>query len=111
MVLTIRDVARVAGVSPATVSRALRGLDNVDVRTRDRVVAVAQEMNFSISPTASRLARGRTGTVGVATLFMARWYFTEIFAGVNEVLEPYDVDLLIHVTEPPSPTGMPGAQP
>jgi len=96
--LTIKDVAQAAGVSTATVSRALRGLGNVDPRTRDRIVAIADEMKFSISPTASRLATGRTGTVGIVTLFIGRWYFTEILAGIDDAMRRHDIDLLVHST-------------
>lgn len=108
MPLTIRDVALAAGVSTATVSRALRGLDNVDANTRDRVVRIARELNFSVSPAASRLATGRTGTIGIVTPFVGRWYFTELFAGIEEVLKAHDVDLLLHTTAP-GDTGDPPA--
>jgi LacI family transcriptional regulator, repressor for deo operon, udp, cdd, tsx, nupC, and nupG len=91
-------VARVAGVSSATVSRALRGLDNVDEQTRERIVELARSMNYAVSPAASRLATGRTGTIGIVTPYVGRWYFTEVFAGVEEGLKAYDVDLLLHVT-------------
>jgi DNA-binding LacI/PurR family transcriptional regulator len=97
--LTIRDVARAAGVSPATVSRALRGLENVDLQTRARILAVARELDYAVSPAASRLATGRTGAIGIVTPFVGRWYFTEVFAGVEEGLKRHDVDLLLHVTE------------
>ncbi len=100
MRLTIRDVAVAAGVSTATVSRALRGLDNVDAATRDHVVRIARELDFSVSPAASRLATGRTGTIGIVTPFVGRWYFTELFAGIEEILKIHDVDLLLHSTEP-----------
>ena len=96
--LTIRDVARAAGVSSATVSRALRGLDNVDEQTRRRIVELARSMNYTVSAAASRLATGRTGTIGIVTPYVGRWYFTEVFAGVEEGLKPFDVDLLLHVT-------------
>ena len=105
MPLTIRDVARAAGVSTATVSRALRGLDNVDPRTRDRIVAIAREMKFSVSPSASRLATGKAGAVGIVTPYVGRWYFTEVFAGLEAGLASYDVDLLLHAT------GLPGETP
>ena len=97
--LTIRDVARAAGVSPATVSRALRGLENVDLQTRARILAVARDLDYAVSPAASRLATGRTGAIGIVTPFVGRWYFTEVFAGVEEGLKQHDVDLLLHVTE------------
>jgi DNA-binding LacI/PurR family transcriptional regulator len=106
---TIRDVALAAGVSTATVSRALRGLSNVNATTRDRIVGIARDMDFSVSRSASRLATGRTGTIGIITPYVGRWYFTEVFAGVEEGLKPYDVDLLLHTTEPSEASPVPEA--
>jgi LacI family repressor for deo operon, udp, cdd, tsx, nupC, and nupG len=105
--LTIRDVARAAGVSTATVSRALRGFENVDPATRDRIVRIAREMKFSVSPTASRLASGRTGTIAIVTPYVGGWYFTEVFAGLESGLAPHDVDLLVHATGMPGVTAHP----
>ena len=48
--VTIRDVARHAGVSVATASRALNGLDVVNPQTRDRILSVMQELGFTPSP-------------------------------------------------------------
>ena len=50
---TIQDVAKLAGVSEATVSRALRGLTNVAPATRERVEAAAAELRFTLSKSAS----------------------------------------------------------
>lgn len=58
MGITIRDVASAAGVSTATVSRALRGLPNVNEETRERAKKVAVGLDYVISPSASRLASG-----------------------------------------------------
>ncbi|MEO6886615.1 MAG: LacI family DNA-binding transcriptional regulator [Jatrophihabitantaceae bacterium] len=107
--LTIRDVAQAAGVSAATVSRALRGFDNVDERTRDRILAVAKTLHYSVSPVASRLASGRTGTIGIVTPYVGGWYFTEVFAGIEEGLKRHDMDLLLHTTEDLETLGLPGA--
>ena len=104
MALTIRDIAKAAGVSTATVSRALRGMTNVDAKTRDHVLAVASDLDYSISPAASRLATGRSGTIGIVTPFIGRWYFTELFAGIEAALAPHDLDLLMHATEEPAGT-------
>ena len=59
MPATIQDVANQAGVSTATVSRALRGLPNVSPGTRDQVIRVAEALNYEITPHISRMARGR----------------------------------------------------
>jgi DNA-binding LacI/PurR family transcriptional regulator len=96
--MTIRDVAREAGVSTATVSRALRGLPNVDPITREHVRRVADRLDYVISPAASRLASGRAGSIAVITPFVARWYFSKVLNGVERVLQRSDLDLLLYST-------------
>ena len=94
MAMTIRDIAREAGVSTATVSRALRGLPNVDPTTRHHVMSVAERMDYVISPTASRLATGRTKAIAVITPFVSRWYFATVLTGAERVFHDADFDLL-----------------
>lgn len=110
--ITIRDVAAAAGVSTATVSRALRGLPNVDQVTRERVKEVAAGLDYVISPSASRLASGRTGSIAVITPYIARWFFSEVIAGVESVMQQAGMDLLLmnvgdyhngHARIPPTP--------
>ncbi len=95
MAITIRDVAQAAGVSTATVSRALRGLPNVDDQTRQRVCRVAADLDYVISPSASRLASGRTGSVAVITPYIARWFFSTVLSGAESVLASAGIDLLL----------------
>src|SRR4051794_37248725 len=78
---SLEDVARRAGVSAATVSRALRGLPRVSAATRERVAEAAAELGYVVSPSASRLASGRTGTVGVVVPYVDRWFFGKVIAG------------------------------
>jgi DNA-binding LacI/PurR family transcriptional regulator len=85
-VSTISDVARAAGVSVATVSRALRGLDRVSPETRDRVAQAARELNYVASPTATSLASGRTRIVGVAAPFLTRWFFATLLSSIEKAL-------------------------
>jgi LacI family transcriptional regulator, repressor for deo operon, udp, cdd, tsx, nupC, and nupG len=100
--MTIRDIAREAGVSTATVSRALRGLPNVDPTTRHHVMSVAERMDYVISPTASRLATGRTRAIAVITPFISRWYFATVLSGAERVFHEADFDLLLFGTGEPS---------
>jgi LacI family repressor for deo operon, udp, cdd, tsx, nupC, and nupG len=96
MTSSIEDVAKLAGVSIATVSRSLRGLPDVATATRDRVLAAAQELDYVASPFAARLASGRTATVGVVVPFVHRWYFAEVLGAVESVLHRAGFDLLLY---------------
>jgi DNA-binding LacI/PurR family transcriptional regulator len=93
---SIGDVAQRAGVSVATVSRALRGLPNVSPRTRDRVLRAADELQYVAHPHASRLAAGRTMTVGMAVPLLTQWFFTQVVAGAEAVLAANGYDVLLY---------------
>ena len=92
---TIEDVASGAGVSVATVSRALRGLPNVAISTRERVNAVAASMHYRPDPAASRLAAGRTQTITVAVPSLNGWYFSTVVAGAEAVCTAAGSDFLV----------------
>lgn len=95
MGVSIDDVARRADVSTATVSRALRGLPKVNPETRARVLAVAQELGYVPSPSATGLATGRTKTVGVLVPFVDRWYFGHALEGIDQELRSKGYNLLL----------------
>ncbi|WP_189045804.1 LacI family DNA-binding transcriptional regulator [Micromonospora sonchi] len=92
----IDDVARLAGVSTATVSRALRGLPTVSAATRRRVLAAAEQLQYAVSPSASRLAGGRTGSVAVVVPRITRWFFGVVVEAVEDFLHEAGYDLLLH---------------
>ena len=95
MRVSIDDVAARAEVSTATVSRALRGLPKVNAATRERVLAAAQELGYVPSPSATRLATGRTKTVGVLVPFIDRWYFAHALEGIDQELREHGYNLLL----------------
>lgn len=96
MAASIEDVARRAGVSIATVSRALRGLPDVATTTRNRVLEAAAELDYVASPFAARLASGRTSTVGVVVPFVNRWFFAEVIDTAEKSLRKAGFDLLLY---------------
>jgi DNA-binding LacI/PurR family transcriptional regulator len=96
MAASIEDVAKLAGVSIATVSRSLRGLPDVAATTRDKVLAAARELDYVASPFAARLASGRSSTVGIVVPFVHRWFFAEVLGAVEAVLSQAGYDLLLH---------------
>ncbi|PJI86742.1 LacI family DNA-binding transcriptional regulator [Luteimicrobium subarcticum] len=102
---SIDDVARAAGVSTATVSRALRNLPNVQPATRVRVLSVAAELGYVPSPHAATLASGRTRTVGVLTPGIARWFFGEVVDGAEHALRGLGFDVLLYALGSPRTDG------
>lgn len=92
---TIADVARAAGVSVATVSRALRGLDRVSPQTRARVARAAEDLQYVPSPTAASLATGKTHVIGVVVPYVTRWYFAHLISGASEVLRQQGFHVLL----------------
>lgn len=93
---TIEEVATLAGVSPSSVSRSLRGVGGVSATTTDRVRAAAELLGYSVSPAASRLATGRTGTVAVVMPYLTRWFFAELLGGAEEVFRQAGLDMLLY---------------
>lgn len=93
---SIIDVAVAAGVSPATVSRALRGLPHVSAETRRRVEAAAAELDYVASPAGTGLASGRTRTVGVVVPLASRWFFSQVLAAAEAVLRRGGYDVLLY---------------
>lgn len=91
----IDDVARLAGVSTATVSRALRGLPIVRPETRDRVQSAAAQLGYVASPSASRLAGGRSRSIGVFVWRINRWFFATLVDAAADVLRASGHDVVL----------------
>lgn len=92
----IDEVARRAGVSTATVSRALSGRGHVAAVTRERVEAAASELGYVVSASASSLATGRTRNIGVVVPFLNRWFYTSVIEGAQRRLMQYGYDLTLY---------------
>ena len=92
----IADVARAAGVSKSTVSRALSGSGYVSAETRRRVAEVAASLGFVASTNAASLVTGRTKNVGVVIPFVNRWYFGEVLEGIESALMDAGYDLSLY---------------
>ncbi len=81
--VSIEDVAAAAGVSTATVSRAVRGLPRVSPATRQKILDIADSLGYVASSAASGLATGRTRNIGVMSPFVGRWYFARAIEGAD----------------------------
>ena len=91
---TIANVAELAGVSQATVSRALRGATNVTEETRIKVQRAADQLNFTLSKSASALASGKTmRVILLVSGKLNEWFNSGVLQGVYEELAPVGYDV------------------
>jgi LacI family transcriptional regulator, galactose operon repressor len=81
---TLADVAKLAGVSPSTASKALNGRSHVRAETRDRVLEAARQLSFSPNSLARGLLAGRTGTVGLLTSDLEGRFVIPILMGAED---------------------------
>ncbi len=92
---TIRDIARAAGVSIATVSRVLNGRPDVAPETREAVLEVVRQHSFTTNRTARGLSGGRTGLVGMTIPIIHAAYFSAILFGAGEALYEQDMRIVL----------------
>ncbi|MDJ1131171.1 LacI family DNA-binding transcriptional regulator [Streptomyces iconiensis] len=96
---TLADVAREAGVSKATASRAMMRPDMVAASTLERVRAAAERLGFQPNRAARALTTGRTGMLGLIVPTLANPFFSPLVLGAQRAAEETDNHLLIGVSE------------
>jgi LacI family transcriptional regulator len=95
MATNIRDVAKAAGVSVATVSKVLNGYTTVNENTKERVLQFVKEMQFRPNSAARSLVGRRSMTIGIfLTTGLAHPFFTQILAGMEQALKSKGYDLI-----------------
>jgi DNA-binding LacI/PurR family transcriptional regulator len=99
MSYTMREVAKRAGVSPATVSRVLNKTQAIAPETERRVLAVVDELNYHKNVHARRLATGRSDLFGLVISEIANPYFPEIIRGFQAAAWDAGFDVLLCNTE------------
>lgn len=93
--VTLRDVARVAGVSVATASKALNGRDNVHPDTRRRVVEASERLSFTPNSLARAILAGQTGTVGLLTNDLEGRFSLPILMGAEDAFGAGQMSVLL----------------
>ncbi len=97
MAVGIGDVARAAGVSTTTVSRALRGGGSISKATIARVRQVADTLGYAPLSSAVALASGRTHAVGLLAPSISRWFYATVIEGAESTLRASGFDGLLHL--------------
>jgi len=111
--ISIEDVARLAGVSIATVSRVLNKLGSVKEKNRLKVLDVVKQLKFKPSVFAQRLATGKSNVVALVIpryegMFYS-FYVLELIRGIGTLCEALKLDLLLHLTDSRTPLNLRGA--
>ena len=101
---TIADIAQRAGVTKAAVSFALNGQPGVSAATRERILAIAEEIGFQPNSAARALTAGRAGAFGLVIDRPARTlgiepFFMQLVSGIQAELAGHQVTLLFTMTE------------
>jgi len=96
--VSIADIARIAGVSHTTVSRALRGSVLISLSTRERIQRLAQEMEYIPNAIAQSLQTQRTKTIGLVVTSIADPFLSDVVKGVEEVARAAGFSVLLSAT-------------
>ncbi|MCK0471814.1 LacI family DNA-binding transcriptional regulator [Halalkalibacter sp. APA_J-10(15)] len=83
MRITIKDIARICGVSPGTVDRALNNRVGISEKTRRKVLEVAEEVNYHPNYTARSLVTGKTMTIGVVLFDLYNRSFAQLLNAIE----------------------------
>ncbi|OHV68233.1 LacI family DNA-binding transcriptional regulator [Pseudofrankia sp. BMG5.36] len=92
---TLGDVARLAGVSLATASKAINGRDEVAPATRSRVIQAAEQLSFTPNQLARSLLAGRSGTVGLLTGDLEGRFVIPILMGAEDAFGAGQVNVFL----------------
>lgn len=98
MAVTMRDVAKHAGVSPKTVSNVLSGFPHIRETTRQRVLASVEELGYQLNLSARNFRSGRTGIIGLAVPELSLPYFAELADAVISAAEEHGLTVMIEQT-------------
>lgn len=93
--VTIKDVAKKAGVSISTASYALNDHPNVNAKTRERILKIAEELNYYPNASARNLKTRKTGNVGFLIYGFDGPIFGDILEGVNEELQRMNYSIIV----------------
>ncbi len=81
---TIKDIAKVAGVSHTTVYRALNDKPRINPATKERIISIAREFNYQPNVLAQSLVLGRTKTLGLVITTIVNPFYTELAKGIED---------------------------
>lgn len=93
--ITIKDIARELGISPSTVSRALKDHPDISQATRDAVNELAERWNYRPNPIALSLKSGSSKTIGVIIPDVVHYFFSTVISGIEDIVYQRDYNMIL----------------
>jgi DNA-binding LacI/PurR family transcriptional regulator len=93
--ITIKDIARELGISPSTVSRALKDHPDISKATRDAVNELAVRWNYKPNPIALSLKSGSSKTIGVIIPDIVHYFFSTVISGIEDIVYERDYNMIL----------------
>ena len=95
--VTIKDIARELGISPSTVSRALKDHPDISSETKKAVNALADKLNYQPNIVALSLRQKKTNTIGVVIPELVHFFFSTVISGIEDVA--YEAGYSVIITQ------------
>lgn len=92
--VTIKDIAKILGISPSTVSRALKDHPDISKATKDQVNNLAHEMNYRPNPIALSLRNRRSNVIGVVIPEIVHYFFSSVISGIEKVAKEHGYSVM-----------------
>lgn len=93
--VTIKDIARILGISASTVSRALKDHPDISVSTKEQVNKVATELNYRPNPIALSLRSRRSNVIGVIIPEIVHFFFSSVISGIEKVASEHGYSVIV----------------
>ncbi len=98
MRVTIKDIAKRVGVTPATVSMVINNSPKISQKTKERVMQAIKEMNYHPNYIGRSLVKGKTNNIGVVASFFASLFALESVRGIEQNLRKTPYNLILYST-------------
>lgn len=93
--VTIKDIAQKLGISPSTVSRALKDHIEISQKTKDAVKRIAEEMNYQPNSLALSLRYSKSNTIGVIIPEIVHFFFSTVISGIEDIAQSRGYNVII----------------
>lgn len=93
--VTIKDIAKILGISPSTVSRALKDHPDISQATKKQVNQLAAEMNYRPNPIALSLRNQKSNVIGVVIPEIVHYFFSSVISGIEKVANEHGYSVMV----------------